>query len=207
MDVTKQFGAKWSRFFSDLEVHHHLDINNTNHIWLLHLIFLPLVNDDISFFISNWNHHRLQARGQRTRSPLDMFNFDMMVRGVRGTSVAFGVNQEEGEIVREGDDQVEELDMYGVDWEALADSAVITSQRANNAAAEGVASWNGRLGPPTNLSSVVVDPPRTGNDWTVGEAIADELVPRIAHLLGNPLLRSSVWIEALNFVRARFNGF
>ena len=68
-DVTKQLGAKWADFFQDLELRHGLDINNPHHIWLLHTLFLEMLNDEIEFFIDNWNNHRLQIRGQRSRSP------------------------------------------------------------------------------------------------------------------------------------------
>jgi len=38
VDITAQIGASWAEAFTDLEINHGLDINNTHHIWLLHLV-------------------------------------------------------------------------------------------------------------------------------------------------------------------------
>jgi hypothetical protein len=43
-DVTAQVGSSWADAFTDLELHHGLNINNENHIWLLHILFLPILN-------------------------------------------------------------------------------------------------------------------------------------------------------------------
>jgi hypothetical protein len=34
-----------------------------------------------------WNHHIISIRGEQGRSPIDMFGFDMLVRGIRGNMV------------------------------------------------------------------------------------------------------------------------
>ncbi|KAI0368680.1 hypothetical protein BV20DRAFT_947886 [Pilatotrama ljubarskyi] len=45
-DVTRGFGAKWKAFFIELERHHRLDPTLPSHVWLLHHLFLPSINQD-----------------------------------------------------------------------------------------------------------------------------------------------------------------
>jgi len=125
VDVTVQVGASWAEAFTELELRHGLDINNTNHIWLLHRLFLNTINQQLSFFAESWNQHRLQIRNGPNRSPADLFGFDMFVHGVRGDQLP--------------DEQLndEELEVYGVDWEGLHDETLLQSQRRNNTTNEG----------------------------------------------------------------------
>lgn len=48
----------------------------------------------------------------------------------------------------------DELQDYGVDWEALQDEVIVASHAANN---REPATWMGRTGPPENLSEVIVE--------------------------------------------------
>ena len=84
MDVTAQVGAAWSEFFTTLELQHDLNINNMHHIWLLHHLFLSLINQQLQFFVEAWNQHRIQIRNGPNRSPADLFGFDMLVHGIHG---------------------------------------------------------------------------------------------------------------------------
>ncbi|KIO19209.1 hypothetical protein M407DRAFT_48023, partial [Tulasnella calospora MUT 4182] len=59
VDLTVALGAKWAEFFELLEVQSGLDINNINHIWLLHYLFLADINEEVSFFVRTWNHHSI----------------------------------------------------------------------------------------------------------------------------------------------------
>ncbi|KAJ7076046.1 hypothetical protein B0H15DRAFT_791105 [Mycena belliarum] len=145
VDVTAQVGATWSQHFTMLELHHGLDINNVNHIWLLHHLFLPTINDQLTFFAQSWNEHRINIRDGPNRSPIDMFHFDMLVHGARGHSLAADLPEEE-------------LEVYGVDWEGLHDDALLQSQRENNSAEAGWTSWIG-AGPPEHLNEVPVESP------------------------------------------------
>ena len=95
VDVTAQVGATWGNMFTVLELRHGLDINNPNHIWLLHLIFLPTINMSLKFFAEAWNEHQIQIRGGPNRSPSDMFYFDMLVHGVRGESLTDMMDDDE----------------------------------------------------------------------------------------------------------------
>ncbi|KAJ7867303.1 hypothetical protein B0H13DRAFT_2236738 [Mycena leptocephala] len=147
VDVTAQVGAAWSDNFTLLELHHGLDINNANHIWLLRYLFLPTINDQLTFFMGAWNEHRIQICHGPNRSPADMFGFDMLVHGVRGHALP-------GELPEE------ELEVYGVDWEGLHDEVLLDSQRNNNSSEDGWTSWLGRSGPPEHLNEVPVEPPQ-----------------------------------------------
>ncbi|KAG0695761.1 hypothetical protein DFH29DRAFT_813842 [Suillus ampliporus] len=73
VDVTNGLGQKWKEFFQTLEAYDNLDVNNDSHLWLLHFLFLPLINDDADQWAASWNHHVLGRRGEPHRSPHDMF--------------------------------------------------------------------------------------------------------------------------------------
>jgi hypothetical protein len=60
VDFMAQIGATWADYFTILELCHGLNINNINHIWLFHLLFLTTINQQLSFFAESWNQHHLQ---------------------------------------------------------------------------------------------------------------------------------------------------
>ena len=84
VDVTAQVGAKWHEFFTILEIQHGLDVNNMNHIWLLHCLYLSDLNTELASFAEGWNQHQMQLCNGPNCSPANMFGFDMLVHGVRG---------------------------------------------------------------------------------------------------------------------------
>jgi hypothetical protein len=147
VDVTAQVGATWANHFVTLELTFGLNINNPNHIWLLHHLFLPAINSLLSFFAQSWNEHKIEIRDGPNRSPADMFGFDMLVHGVRGDALP------------SDDISLEELEVFGVDWEALRDENVLRSQRDNNNLQEQPDTWLGRVGPPPDLNEVQVNTP------------------------------------------------
>ena len=122
MDITAQVGASWAEAFTDLEINNGLDINNTHHIWLLHHIFLQSLNQQLSLFAESWNQHQMQIHDGPNHSPADMFGFDMLVHGLRGGHL-YGTNEE---IMTD-----EELEVYGVDWEALQNDCILESAQQN----------------------------------------------------------------------------
>ncbi|KAI0350262.1 hypothetical protein OH77DRAFT_1499102 [Trametes cingulata] len=145
VDVTTQVGAKWADFFGMLELHHGLDINNPLHIWLLHRLFLHELNQELSFFAGSWNQHKISMRNGPRRSPADMYGFDMLVHGMRGDPPDERLD-------------LEELEVYGVDWEGLRDDTIRAMHSANNPSTEGWTSWIGQTGVPARelLSEVEV---------------------------------------------------
>jgi len=57
--------------FHFLEEREYLDVDNPNHIWALHYIYLPRVNRDLELFRNQWNNHGLRTEHHQT--PLQMF--------------------------------------------------------------------------------------------------------------------------------------
>lgn len=70
--------------FRNLEEACGLDINNENHVWLLQVLFLPMLNADLAAFCSGWNNHVLRRAGDRHRSPAELFFMGMFENGIRG---------------------------------------------------------------------------------------------------------------------------
>ncbi|KAG6374552.1 hypothetical protein JVT61DRAFT_3897 [Boletus reticuloceps] len=71
VDTGTNFVHLWKAFFIRLEDIHMLDVGNPHHLWLLHYLFLGLLNDDCQRFQLDWNHHPILKQGHN-QSPLDM---------------------------------------------------------------------------------------------------------------------------------------
>lgn len=82
--MSEGVGHSWKDFFVILEEEHDLDVDNTAHIWLLHVLFLPAINDDLDDWKDMWNCHKLRIRDERDRSPEDMFFFGLIEYGLCG---------------------------------------------------------------------------------------------------------------------------
>ncbi|KAF9504812.1 hypothetical protein BS47DRAFT_1401003 [Hydnum rufescens UP504] len=154
----------------------------------------PDINDEINFFVQSWNNHPLQIQGQRTRSPIDLFGFDMAACGIRGNML----DEEDLQRVHMDSLAQEDLETYGVDWEALRDPIVSGAHLQNNPLVEGTTSWIGRVGPPDNLNEVRVDSPETGLQQTDVEQLYQFILP----LLGFSDIdsMSSQWAQSLAYV-------
>ncbi|TFY55477.1 hypothetical protein EVJ58_g8223 [Rhodofomes roseus] len=63
-----------------LEHIHHLDRKNPHHLWLLHSLFLPLINEDCDEFLENWNLHAMRG-GMSDLSPADAKLLDALECG------------------------------------------------------------------------------------------------------------------------------
>ena len=105
-------------FFQELELWDNLDIDSTSHIWLLHHLFLPAINMDAQDWAGAWNNHVVELRGERSRTPRDMFFFGMLYEGDRGLDV---------------DLSEQDIAGYGVDWEALDDQQIRNHHDNTNA--------------------------------------------------------------------------
>jgi len=148
LNLTLSLGAKWHDFFHLLELRHGLDQNCPNHIWLLHTLFLGMINAELEFFLHTWNNHQIGIKGGASRKPCQMYFIDNIIQGVRGDAFvgAEALN-------------MDDLETYGVDWGALHDPALIASQLSNNPITEGITSWHGRRGHPnlSEMNSVIVE--------------------------------------------------
>ncbi|KAJ3845842.1 hypothetical protein EV368DRAFT_53507 [Lentinula lateritia] len=187
VDVSHYVSQTWHDLFTHLELHHSLDISNTNHIWLLQHLFLSTINEQLTFWAEGWNNHRISQCNGPSRSPEDMFGFDMIANGLRGGSL----------------DEVsmtdEELEVFGLDWDGLRDEVLLRSLRQNYNN-EGSSSWLGQRGPPPELNQIVVDPP-PGLFTLEQIAWMDEQLSRLAH---GPQEEDVVqlWITALAIARS-----
>ena len=146
VDVMAQVVAAWLEFFMALELWYGLDINNVHHIWLVHCLFLSLINQQLQFFAKVWNQHKLQIQNGPNHSPADLFGFNMIVHGICGDPL---LGEEMGN---------EDIEVYSVDQEGLGDDRLLHLQRENNSADKGSTSWIGWIGPPQNLNKVSIYP-------------------------------------------------
>jgi hypothetical protein len=105
VDVTSGFGRKWKDFFQILEANDNLDPNLDSHIWLLHHLFLDVINLDAETWTATWNLHTLSRRNEPHRSPHNMYMFGMIENGVRGIQVE--------DLPQPSEDDIAE---YGIDW-------------------------------------------------------------------------------------------
>ena len=70
--------------------------------------------------------------------------------------MVYGVH---GNLLPEEEMNNEDIEVYGVNWEALSDNRLLCSQGENNSTNEGSTSWIGQTGPPQHLNEVPVYPP------------------------------------------------
>ncbi|KAJ6543011.1 hypothetical protein B0H19DRAFT_957835, partial [Mycena capillaripes] len=81
VEVGSQFARRWRAFFYRLEALHGLDRSNAHHLWLLHLLFLSLINEDCEDFRAEWNCHPISGEGH-SQSPNDMCFVGQVQNGV-----------------------------------------------------------------------------------------------------------------------------
>ena len=63
VEVGKQFVRQWHAFFTQLERCHLLERRNPHHRWLLHYLFLNMINEDCQKFCEEWNSHPISGVG------------------------------------------------------------------------------------------------------------------------------------------------
>ncbi|KAJ7578324.1 hypothetical protein C8J56DRAFT_797974, partial [Mycena floridula] len=189
VDVTAQVTEVWRELFYMLELQYGLNINNDNHLWLLHHLFLPAINQQLDFFADAWNNHRIQIRNGPSHSPIDMFVFDMLALGVRGNELEL---------------TDEELETYGIDWEAFNDDRIRHHQNTHIPSNEASTSWIGQSGPPPNLNQVIVDPPAVA---VFEQTVIHRLDELVSPWVGSNEVHNvtSAWVNALTFLRVLYD--
>ncbi|KAJ7181629.1 hypothetical protein C8R43DRAFT_833320, partial [Mycena crocata] len=123
-DVTRGFGRKWSNFFLSLEYSCGLKPDVPEQLWLLHHLFLAAINQDALEWARSWNAHKIRFDTERTRSPADMFFFGMIQNGERGF--------EHERDLEEEDQEIEDLQAYGIDWEEFHDAELMAHHAEHN---------------------------------------------------------------------------
>jgi hypothetical protein len=124
-DVTSGFGAKWKDLFLALEHNDGLNPSLPSHVWILHYLFLPAIQEDALQWAAAWNCHRMQICGERSRSPEDMFVAGILQRGARGLDLRPVPSLEE---------DVGDIHQYGVDWAVHCDTRLMCHLHENNTA-------------------------------------------------------------------------
>ncbi|KAJ7459475.1 hypothetical protein B0H11DRAFT_1737159 [Mycena galericulata] len=82
VEVGTQFARRWRAFFTRLGRLHRLDRKNPAHLWLLHRLFLDLLNEDCTEFQTEWNLHPVSGRTTSDQSPADMRFLGQTTEGV-----------------------------------------------------------------------------------------------------------------------------
>jgi hypothetical protein len=108
-----------------------------------------VINLDITHFVASWNHHRIQIRDGPNQLPIALFATGNLTQGIRGDPFADLVDPED-------------IETFGVDWEALCKVNVMGSHCINNPPkppAPVSVPWYGRhsIPPLETLSNVVVE--------------------------------------------------
>lgn len=187
-DVTHGFGKKWKDFFIALEATHGLNPSVPEHIWLLHHLFLSAVDQDAQEWAEAWNSHSLQIRGERSRSPRDMFLFSLLQDGPRGV-------QAHADPI---DEQVEDVAAYGVDWDVAANPVLMQHLLQHNPQDQARPNPFNIANGPAALSDVPCEPPDcpfTTEQVQWLDLILSQRVNLDSRSMDS---RRAVWIEALS---------
>ncbi|TDL14461.1 hypothetical protein BD410DRAFT_734057 [Rickenella mellea] len=187
-DVTHGYGQKWKNFFLDLEHNHGLDPSRTSHIWLLHHLFLNAVNEDAQEWAEAWNSHKMGIRGERQRSPRDMFVFGMVQDGVRGLET----------VVQPAEEDVGDINTYGVDWETHDDNPLMNHHFQHNPQEWENDNPFASSGTPANMANVPCEPPNCPFSAEELRYLDQELSRRVNLASRNMEIRRIVWQEALS---------
>jgi len=107
-------------FFENLELHEGLDCDSDAHIWLIHHLYLSVINEDALEWADAWNHHKISIRGERQWSPCDMFFFGMLQNGPQGVQLL------------DDEEPVEDIQSYGIDWEDYNNDNILNHHRHAN---------------------------------------------------------------------------
>ncbi|KAJ7184071.1 hypothetical protein C8R46DRAFT_1158520 [Mycena filopes] len=187
-DVTRGFGRKWSGFFLSLEFSCGLRPDLDAHIWLLHHLFLPAINQDAQEWARTWNEHKILPR--------DMFFFGMIENRLRGLD---DIPQ-----AVELDEEIDDLDLYGVDWHDLNNIEIMAhhaefngDQESNPDDLENPFSNDG----PHRLSHVEVVAPLCPFTIDQVETLNAYLAQSLHSESRNMNSRRAVWTSALEFCR------
>ena len=112
-DLVNNLSHKWKIFFQDLETCHGMNAEASDHIWLLHFLFLDELNSELKQWVKGWNHHKMQLKGEENKSPMEMFLIGMVE--CKAPGVQDWIHQQE---------VINDLPNYGIAWEDLGERVV-----------------------------------------------------------------------------------
>lgn len=130
VDWTSAVGSKWKTFFQNLEVYDALNPELYSHIWLLHYLFLDVINTEALHWANTWNSHMMTLPGQRNDSPHALRFFSVISGGGRGVDAHGNVLQDFQPVA--DDLAPEEIEEYGIDWDAFEDHQLHNHHASEN---------------------------------------------------------------------------
>ncbi|KAF7972608.1 hypothetical protein HWV62_17426 [Athelia sp. TMB] len=193
-DVTHGYGQKWKNFFYDLETHHSLNPQVPQHIWLLHHLFLDAVDQDAQDWARAWNSHKLQIKGERTRSPRDIFIFSLIQDGPRGLQHQSAPPTDQTPIDPES---------YGVDWDVANDERYMAHLFEQNP--QEWAHDNPFSTAPVHQAHVPCEAPNCPFDAEEVRWLDETLAETVSVSARAMHLRRLVWIKALQLCDELWN--
>ena len=192
--MTEGFGRQWKDFFYGLETHHGLDVEDPSHIWLLHWLFLPAINEDATAWASTWNSHKIQLEGERRSSPQQLYLKSYLNNGIKGLPA--NLRQPEGNTG--GDGEPEDYSTYGIDWEAMNSSHLMYHHHTNNLEEEAGSPFHQH---PAWINEVVCKPPNCPLTEDQVERFEEELAGSTNLGSNNMGVCKLVWVTALELCR------
>lgn len=176
-----------------LERYECLDINNDSHIWLLHFLFLGVINYEVTEWAEIWNSHTMSLHGTRNQSPTELFYFGNIQHGVRGRPMYADDEEDMPE---------EELSEYGIDWMDMDSEPIRRHYLDNNTDAGDGDPAETEVLRPTRFSEVRVsqiDSPLTDDQRLLLES---HLSGHGGNLYDASMhVRRLAWAEALSFCK------
>lgn len=194
-------------------MHSGLNPDNDAHLWLLHHLFLPYLNDEISVWIGSWNQHTLGHKHDpyAAASPLMRYVHGAAVKGARTIFLDSGDSESE-EVwlapVVENDPDLDEEDVaeYGIDWEDVHAERIMRHHRAH-AQPDNLEVDNPFVDPflnhvPERLSHVGSEDPRC-LFTDEGMQLLDTLIQSLDYLhlcaQSYPEALQQLWVDVLGF--------
>jgi hypothetical protein len=163
-----------------LEGHHGLIADSAGHIWLLHHLFLNILNEELLEWAEHWNTHTMRLKHEGNKSPRQMF-----MMGLR-------------ECLMDAEDEVgEDPEPFGIDHEALEDGALIDHMmdREDNPFENHV---------PDRFNEVRCEPPNCPLGPAEMQRLDATLAQEFDMATKSMEIRRIIWDRALGLCRALF---
>jgi hypothetical protein len=71
LDMWENVASQYHELFTFLETEGILHSSNDQHLWALHYVYLPRINQSLDIFLKQWNNHKLRTEHHKT--PLKLF--------------------------------------------------------------------------------------------------------------------------------------
>ncbi|KAK0542144.1 hypothetical protein OC846_006830 [Tilletia horrida] len=111
VDLQRLTTDKYRRVFEHLESQRMLDITNPIHMWALHFVYLPQLNEALAFFTNLWNNHPIRTPGLKNKSPLKLRTEGILEARSRGIEIMDNFSNDSCL-----DDGLRSFAQYGVDF-------------------------------------------------------------------------------------------